>query len=64
MRLPPHILEKVTLEQAKFIVTGNPGQTFDISQLRPEWRFAMRRAPEADWCRAAHDFVSAPADNF
>jgi hypothetical protein len=63
MRLPPHILENATPEQAKVIVIGNPGQTFDISPLGPEWRFVMRPAPEADWCRAAYDFVSAPTEN-
>jgi hypothetical protein len=44
-------------KQANVIVTGNPGQTFDIGPAGPEWRFVMSRAPEAEWCRAAYDFA-------
>jgi hypothetical protein len=59
MRLPPHILRNVTGEQAKVVPSGNPGQSFDIGPMGPEWRFVMSRAPEATWCRAAYDFAGA-----
>jgi hypothetical protein len=61
MRLPTQILNDATTEQAEIVVTGNPGQTFDISPAGPEWRFVKRRAPEADWCRVAYEFAGAPA---
>ncbi len=54
MRLPQPILDKATPDQAKVVVTGNPGQTFDISPAGPEWRFVSSRAPEAEWCQAAY----------
>lgn len=61
MRLPPAILKTANPEQAKIIVTGNPGQMFDIGPAGPEWRFVTSRAPEASWCRAAYDFAGTPA---
>jgi hypothetical protein len=59
MRLPPHILKNVSAEQARIVASGNPGQTFDIGPMGPEWRFLMSRAPEVTWCRAAYDFAGA-----
>ena len=60
MRLPPSILEAAAPDQAMIVITGNPGQTFDIGPAGPEWRFVRAHAPEADWCRAAFDFAGAP----
>jgi hypothetical protein len=61
MRLPSAILKAANPEEAKTVVTGNPGQTFDIGPAGPEWRFVTSRTPEATWCRAAYDFASIPA---
>jgi hypothetical protein len=61
MRLPPAILKEAANECAKIIVTGNPGQTFDIGPVGTEWRFVTPAAPERDWCRAAYEFARAPA---
>ncbi len=61
MRLPQPILDTATSDQARVVVTGNPGQTFDISPAGPEWRFVNSRAPEAEWCQAAYAFAGAPA---
>jgi hypothetical protein len=57
MRLPPWILGGADPKQAKVIITGNPGQSFDIGPVGPEWRFVTSRAPEAKWCREAYDFA-------
>ena len=59
-RLPPRILETADPTQASAIVTGNPGQTFDIGPAGPEWRFVTARAPEAEWCRVAYEFAGLP----
>src|SRR5262249_46362582 len=61
MRLPREILEAAVSEQAKVVMTGNPGQSFDIGPAGPEWRFVMAAAPEHDWCRAAYEFAGTPA---
>jgi hypothetical protein len=60
MRLPPHILAIATEDHAKIVVRGNPGQTFDIGPAGPEWRFVRWPPHEAEWCRAAFDFVGLP----
>ena len=57
MRLPPHVLESADPSDAKVIVAGNPGQSFDIGPAGPEWPFVRWGAPEAQWCRAAYDFA-------
>lgn len=57
MRLPASVLDIAPADHAKIVVTGNPGQTFDIGPAGPEWRFIRRPAPEVDWCRAAYDFA-------
>lgn len=61
MRLPPAILEVAPADQAKVVITGNPGQTFDIGPCGPEWRFIRPWAPEAEWCHAAYEFAGMPA---
>jgi hypothetical protein len=57
MRLPPQVLEAADTRHARTVVSGNPGQTFDISPAGPEWRFVSAHAREADWCRAAYEFA-------
>jgi hypothetical protein len=57
MRLPPQILKDASSEAANARASGNPGQSFDISQAGPEWRFISSAAPEGEWCRAAFDFA-------
>jgi len=59
MRLPPDILAEASEVEAKVVVTGNPGQTFDIGPAGPEWRFIRWPAQEREWCRAAYDFAGA-----
>jgi hypothetical protein len=61
MRLPPHVLESADPQRARTVVSGNPGQTFDISPAGPEWRFVSLHAREAQWCRAAYEFAGTPA---
>jgi hypothetical protein len=61
MRLPPCVLEAADADQAKTVVAGNPGQTFDITPAGPEWRFVRPRAPAVDWCRAAYEFAGSPS---
>ena len=60
MRLPPHILESADPKQAKAVVSGNPGQTFDIGTAGPEWRFVVSGDHAPAWCRAAYDFAGEP----
>jgi hypothetical protein len=57
MRLPRQVLGSAEASDAKVIVAGNPGQSFDIGPAGPEWRFVRWGAPEAEWCRAAYDFA-------
>jgi hypothetical protein len=57
MRLPPQVLEAAAPQRARTVVSGNPGQTFDISPAGPEWRFVSLHAREAQWCRAAYEFA-------
>lgn len=57
MRLPNAILEIARADWAKVVVTGNPGQTFDIGPAGPEWRFIMPNPLETGWCRTAYDFA-------
>jgi hypothetical protein len=61
MRLPTAILKIATENQARAVVTGNPGRSFDIGPAGPEWRFIRRDAPETEWCRAAYDFAGEQA---
>jgi len=60
-RLPPDILSVAAADQARVVVTGNPGQSFDIGPAGPGWRFIRHDAPEAEWCRAAYDFAGEQA---
>jgi len=60
MRLPPDVLQAAPARQARTVITGNPGQSFDIGPAGPEWRFISYDAP-AEWCRAAYDFAGEPA---
>jgi hypothetical protein len=46
MRLPPQVLESAAPQRARTVVSGNPGQTFDISPAGPEWRFVSLHARE------------------
>jgi len=62
MRLPPSILREAASEEVPVMISGNPGQTFDIGPAGAEWRFVRRRNSEIDWCRAAYDFVAAVPD--
>ena len=57
IRLPPQVLEAAEPRHARTVVSGNPGQTFNIGPAGPEWRFVSPRPPEAAWCRAAYDFA-------
>ena len=57
IRLPPQVLEAADPRHARIVVSGNPGQTFDVGPAGPEWRFVSPRPPEAAWCRAAYDFA-------
>lgn len=61
MRLPPHVLDAADATTAPAMVTGNPGQTFDIAPAGPEWRFILHRAPEVEWCRAAYQYAGESA---
>ena len=61
IRLPPQVLEAADPRHANTVMTGNPGQTFDIGPAGAEWRFVLPQAPAAAWCRAAYDFASEPA---
>jgi hypothetical protein len=57
IRLPPQVLEAAEPQHAMTVVSGNPGQTFNIGPAGPEWSFVSPRPPEAAWCRAAYDFA-------
>ncbi len=57
IRLPPRVLEAADPRHTRIVVSGNPGQTFNIGPAGPEWRFVSPRPPEAAWCRAAYDFA-------
>jgi len=61
MRLPPAVLDVAPVDQAKIIISGNPGQYWDIGPAGPEWRFIRPWAPEAAWCLAAYEFAGMPA---
>jgi hypothetical protein len=57
IRLPPQVLETADPRHARIVVSGNPGQTFNVGPAGPEWRFVSPQPPEAAWCRAAYDFA-------
>jgi hypothetical protein len=50
MRLPQYVLEAADPRHARIVVSGNPGQSFDIGPAGPEWRFVSAHAGEAEWC--------------
>jgi hypothetical protein len=56
IRLSPQVLKGADPRDASTVVR-NPGRTFDIGPAGSEWRFILRPAPEAAWCRAAYDFA-------
>jgi hypothetical protein len=58
MRLPPKILREAQADQAPAVISGNPGQTFDIGPAGPEWHFVPYSAPAAVWCLAAYDLAA------
>jgi hypothetical protein len=62
IRLPPHVLETADPRHARIVVSGNPGQTFDIGPAGPEWRFVSAHAREAEWCRLAYEFAGVLRD--
>ena len=61
IRLPPPVLEAADPRYVRTIVSGNPGQTFDISPAGPEWRFVSACPQEAQWCGAAYEFAGTSA---
>jgi hypothetical protein len=61
IRLPPRVLEAANPRHLRTVVTGNPGQTFDIGPAGPAWRFISLPAPETAWRCAAYDFAGEPA---
>jgi hypothetical protein len=61
IRLPPQVLEAADPRRARTVVSGNPGQTFDIGPAGPEWRFSSAHAQEAEWWRGAYDFAGTRA---
>jgi hypothetical protein len=58
MRLPTAVLSQAASQDAAIVITGNPGQTFDIGPAGSEWRFVRPRAPENEWCLAAHEYAA------
>ena len=61
IRLPPEVRETANPKDAKTVMSGNPGQTFNINPAGPEWRFVSQHACEAVWCRAAYNFAGIRA---
>jgi hypothetical protein len=46
MRLPQYVLEAANPRHARTVVSGNPGESFDIGLAGPKWRFVSAHAAE------------------
>jgi hypothetical protein len=57
MRLPQYVREAADPRYVRTVVSGNPGQFFDIGPAGPKWRFISAHAGEAEWSRAAYEFA-------
>ena len=58
MRLPTAVLRQAAPQDGAIVITGNPGQIFDIGPAGSEWRFVRPRAPENEWCLAAYEYAA------